>query len=374
MRHLAAHALGSLGRRRGESLTAGLGLALAVALHAAVVFLAGSGLRAWLQGAALAPALTVTRTVAGNPAPVDTRDLAWLRDTPGVHSVTPRVWGSLTLDEGASVVLIAGLDTPLPAGLTGRGRSPRDGAREAVLGHALARRTGLRRGDTLPLAVPLRVVAVLPAESDRWASDAVLTDPPTARALLGLDAHQAMDLALEPGNAQELPVLRAKIHARGPDALLVERAALEEGYRRALGRRGGAALLGLLPSALVLLALLAGRLAGPTPALSREVATLRALGWSVGDVLWARLFEAAWVAALAVAAGLLGAHGYVFSLGAPGLRGWVLGQDHGGPLTPAAAPRDWLLLALYGLVPYLTAAVLGAWRDAVTDPAEVLRG
>jgi ABC-type lipoprotein release transport system permease subunit len=372
MRSLASHALAALGRRPGEALTVGVALAFAVALHAAVVFVTGSALQTLLRAAALAPALTVTRTVGGHPAPVDTRTLSELSALPGVASARPRVWGTLSLNDGARTLTVAALDAPLPAAAVLRGLGPREGAREAVLGNALARAFGLRRGDTLPLAPPLRVVGVLAPEADLWAGDTVLTDPSSARALLGLGDAQATELALEPTRDEELPTLRRKLRERWPDAVLIERGALAQGYRRALGLRGGMALLGLAPSALVLLALLAGRLSGPSPALAREVATLRALGWTVGEVLRARVVEALLVGVLAVTTGLVGAYGYVFSLGAPGLRAWVLGAP-GGPLVPAVTARELILLALYGLVPYLTAALLGAWRDALTDPAEILR-
>ena len=111
-----------------------------------------------------------------------------------------------------------------------------------------------------------------------------------------------------------------------PDASVSSR----EDSRRAVtltwGRRGGVSLLLLLPALLALTVLALSCAGAADESARREVAALRALGWSVAEVLRVEALASLMPTSAATALGVVCAYGYVFPVGAPGLRDILLGS------------------------------------------------
>jgi ABC-type lipoprotein release transport system permease subunit len=119
------------------------------------------------------------------------------------------------------------------------------------------------------------------------------------------------------------------------------------------------------------------RASGLAPDERKEIAILKAVGWSTRDVLGAKMLEALLVGGAGTALGLLIAYAWVFLLGAPGLRpaivGWsVLYPD--APLTPMVDPAQLVAIALCVLAPFVALSIVPAWRAAGIDPMEAMRG
>jgi lipoprotein-releasing system permease protein len=331
-----------------------------------------------LRALDLAPDITLTRLRGGLPRPVLTSAAQRLSARPGVLRVTPRVWGFVPLEGSATVITVVAAETPLPPGpALWRGRLPTGGERGwVVLGAGLARVFDLRVGDALSArGVALRVIGVFRDEVAPRTADVALCAPPDARALLGLEADEATDLALELQTPDARPgVLRAAGELL-PDA----RALTRDDQRRAVtltwGRRGGVALLALIPALIAVLALALQRAVGADPVARRELATLRALGWSVAEATELEAVAGVLPSALAAGAGVLGAYAYVFPMGAPGLRDVLLGPSAALPLSqlaPVGGLADVTLTLALVLLPQAAAALLGAWRVASADPLHAL--
>jgi ABC-type lipoprotein release transport system permease subunit len=136
------------------------------------------------------------------------------------------------------------------------------------------------------------------------------------------------------------------------------------------------ALIALLPALLAVLALALQRAASVDPRDRREIATLRALGWSVAEAAGVESIASVLPCALAAAAGVVAAYAFVFPMGAPGLRELLLGPDVDrvfAQLAPTAALGDATLTLALVLLPQAAAALLGAWRVASMEPLHSLR-
>jgi lipoprotein-releasing system permease protein len=157
----------------------------------------------------------------------------------------------------------------------------------------------------------------------------------------------------------------------------VERDLLGRVYALAYGRRAGIVLAAAIPALLALLVLAWDRASGLGPDEKREIAILKAVGWSNADVLWAKLYESLFVGAIATAVGLALGYAWVFPLGAPGLRatlaGWSVLYPE-APLTPMVDFSQLLAIALAVLAPFAGLSILPAWRAASLDPMESMRG
>jgi ABC-type lipoprotein release transport system permease subunit len=386
---LLGYALGALERRRAKALALGGGLAFAVALVAAVLFLTAA-LRGDSERARGAiPDVVVQRLSSGRPATIAIADAAKLGEIPSVRAVRPRVWGYVFLPDVQGNVTFVGVgqeETPPHLadvrGTLAEGRDLAPGAHEMVAGANLAHFLGLHVGDSLafPSAVqspPLTLVGTFGSSVEAYANDVVLCDDADARAILDLPEDRATDLALEVVNPAEAQIVAKTVLARLPGTRVVERELLGRVYALAYGRRSGLVLAAAIPAILALLVLAWDRASGLAPEEKREIAILKAVGWSNADVLWAKLYESLLVGAAATGIGLLLGYAWVFPFGAPGLRAAIAGWSvlyPAGTLTPEVDFAQLLAIACAVLGPFVALSVVPAWRAASLDPMESMRG
>jgi ABC-type lipoprotein release transport system permease subunit len=384
---ILAHAFGAIARRRARSLAIGGGLAFAVALVAAVLFLTES-LRGEAERAhAAQPDIVVQKIIGGRPTMLAASDREKLVDIPSVRAVTPRIWGYIFLPslQGNITVVASPPDVPaisVASGVLHSGRDLQRGQHEMIAGVGLAHFLGMLPGDELaipsadPRAHPMKLAGTFASTLDLWTSDVVLCDEDDARALLGIDAGDATDLAVTLANPLEARVVAREILERLPGARVIERDLLERVYHLAYGRRAGLLLGATIPALLALLVLAWDRVSGVGADERREIAILKAVGWSTADVLWEKLFEAILVGAVATALGLLAGYAWVFWFGAPGLRPALVGWSVLYPraaLTPVVDLAQLLGISLSILGPFVLLSVVPAWRAASADPLESMR-
>jgi ABC-type lipoprotein release transport system permease subunit len=162
-----------------------------------------------------------------------------------------------------------------------------------------------------------------------------------------------------------------------PGTRVIDKTSMERVYDLAYGRRAGLVLAACIPALLALFVLAWDRLSGMGPAEKKEIAILKAVGFSTKDVLFVKLGESLVVSGLATALGIVLAYAWVFVLGAPGLRGALVGWSvlyPEAPLTPAVGPAELLGIAALSMGPFVLLSVVPAWRAAIVDPMESMRG
>jgi ABC-type lipoprotein release transport system permease subunit len=384
---LLGFAAGAVVRRRQKALALAGGLTFAVTLVAAVLFLTDALKGEAERARAALPGVLVQRLVAGRPATLAVADAEKLQGIPSVARVRPRVWGYLFLPSLQGNVTVLGvppgersLDGVQGALASGRDREP--GRHEMVMGAGLARYVGLRLGDMQglpspnPEAHPLTLVGTFGSAVDLYTADVIVCDEDDARALLLVSPGEATDFALDVVNPDEARVVARTVIARLPGVRVVERELLGRVYALAYGRRAGLVLAASLPALLALLVLAWDRVSGLGAEEKREIATLKAMGFSLADILAVKLYENLLVGLLATFAGIVLAYGWVFWLGAPGLRptlaGWSVLYPE-APLTPAVDTAQIVGILLSVLGPFVGLSIVPAWRAASLDPVEALR-
>ncbi|MDP3278780.1 MAG: ABC transporter permease [Deltaproteobacteria bacterium] len=380
---LTHYALGSLARHRSRAITLVLGLSL-LAFAFASVFAVTDALRGVaMRAAKTLPDLTISRLHAGRPATMTTAQVSEIQAIAGVGGVRPRVWGYLEIDSIRATAVVVGATAPELARHAGPvldGRLPTDpGARGwVVLGESVARTFGSRAGDELDLGGrTFRVAARCTPESSLLSADLLLMDPHDARALLHMAPDEVTDLAVHVPNEAERGTVAAHVQARWPTLRIAAREELARAYELTFSGRGGLVGLALVPALLALLLLAWDRLTSLGPDDRREVAVLKSLGWSTRALIYLRMIESALIAVAAMVLATLAAHGYVYVLGAPGLRDVMLGWTSLAPqmqLAPSGQGASTVAITLVVIGPWLVASLVPAWRAAMIDPAEVLRG
>jgi len=383
-RALLVYALGALRRRGGRNVAIAVGVGFVVMLFGSVMLMTSSLRREYELTIEATPDLTVQRMVGGRPALIDAASIDALAARPGVREVRPRVWGYLFVEALGANLTVVGDGADFPAELVDGSPAPEPGrVPRVVVGEALADALGLRAGDRLAIprhdgeTVVLEVAGVFAAEAALHSADVLVADDDTARALLGVPAAQVTDVALLLSTPDEASVVAAAAMELVDGARVLDRRALERTYELSFDGRAGMLSVALLPALAALLLLAWERLSGLSAAERREIGVLKAVGWSTGDVLVARLWESTLVAAGGAWSGALLAYAYVYWLGAPGLRGALFGWSTLYPelrLVPALDLAE--VFSLLGLVvlPFAAISVVPAWRAATLDPDRAMRG
>lgn len=390
---LAVH---SLVRRSTKAIALGGALALTVALAASVLFLTDALRAAAERVRAEAPDLVVQKLVAGRPMVIEEGLAARLRDIDAVSDVHARVWGYVFVPVVKANVVIVGMRSNDPAdaraslaplstvsGSLADGRQA-ERAGEAVLGSALARALGVAVGDEVRLpvngknpAMALRVVGTFSSPAEVYTADVVMVSEDDARKLLGLRAGDATDIAITVTNPAEARVIASTIVDRIEGARIVDRALMARVHELAFGRRGGLALAAVLPALLALLVLAWDRSSSLGAEERREIAVLKAVGFSTRDVVFVRMSESLILAAVGTALGVAVAYVWVFVFGAAGLRPAIAGfgvLQGETPLVPALDVAQLFGLVLGVVGPFVLLSIVPAWRAAIVDPMEGMRG
>jgi len=381
------YALGATRRRGGRNLAIALGLAFVVGLVSAVLLLTGALEREFALSVDATPDLVVQRVIAGRPALIEVDSVERLRGLPAVRSVRARVWGYLFVPSlEANVTIVGASPGELGDTLTDsivEGRRPRPGAeRECIAGDALARRLGLRPGDgiALPVHGEIRVldaVGLFHAESALHSADVLVVSEAMARDLLSVPEGQATDLAIRLTTPDEAGVVANHAEIAFGQVRVLDKRLLARTYELTFGGRSGLSAIMLLPALAAFLLLAWERLTGLGGVERREIGVLKAIGWSTSDVLLARVMESGLVALGGALFGLLAGYLYVFHLGAPGLRAALLGWSTLYPelvLVPNADLGQAAALLGAVVVPFIAVSLVPAWRAAVVDPDEAMRG
>ncbi|MDJ0991105.1 MAG: hypothetical protein QNI85_13895 [Desulfobacterales bacterium] len=358
-------------RRPGPNLLLAVcltGLTLCLAL---VLLLTASLERTSTLLLAKAPDLVVRRLGPGGWQPLPGDDaLEAVQDLPGVTRARLRVWG-LVQSGTRSVTAVAADEADLTA----------DGMARPRPGHAIAGGWWRPRGKAASMVLTgldtmnFEVDAVLPPSTDMAAFDTVVLNAVDARRLLGLSPGGASDLALYVFHPGEADALRPELRAAFPWPVTIRsRTETQEWYRSGFGRRSSLVVLMWLP-ALSGLGLMVLAVVQRQARASFAAGLLKALGWTTGDILRLKLYQALIIALPAIALGL--ALSYTLTSGpfTPALARAMLGWVEGGPartLAPGAHP--WVFVGVGGLVllPYLAAVVWPALKTAAAVPDELL--
>jgi hypothetical protein len=317
------------------------------------------------------PALVVRRLDARGFAPLPVAEaLAAARRIPGVTSARARTWGTVSGPDGAVTVLA--VDDAIATRLLALGLpSPMRGDVLAGPGIAPGRSLALRGAASLGVTI----VGQLPAELASVGGDTLLAEPADARALLGVAAGEASDLALDVFHEAEAAALSGELAAAFPwPVRIVTRREMRGVYATELGKRGGLAAFAAAPAILSLVVLVASAVRDRL-ARRREVGLLKALGWTTGDVVTLQLARALVVALPATAIGLALATAVVLWPGAvwpgPLLLGWTAAPAH---LVPRVGGAIAVLVETSALVlvPWLAATLAPTIAGATTDPGAML--
>jgi len=388
IRHLRIldFALASLLRQR---LRTGLTLAVYAVIVfsvASVLFTAGALKEEAFQLLRDTPEVIVQRLRAGRHEWIPLEYGQTIATIRGVGEVRPRFWGYYYDPPPGATYTMMGIEEPdsrMLAGMLDGEFFERDDTWGCVIGLGVAEGRLLETDDIIPVKGAdgelhvLRVRGIFQHDSQLLTDDLIIMNRPALAEIFTLPDNLATDLTVSIPNANEVETVMGKIQQILPDVRIISRDMILRTYEALFDWRG-AVLLTILSGALAAFAILAwDRASSLSAEEKRKIGILKALGWEVSHVLELRLWEGFAISSLAFLIGILAAHLHVFHFGgalfAPLLKGWsVLFPDF--QLQPHAEPLLIITVLFLTVIPYLAVTLVPAWKAAVIDPDQVLRG
>lgn len=363
-------ALASLLRRPGKTVVLGLVLALVVFLVSSLSFLATSVRHEVSRTLRDAPDLVVQRIVAARHDLLPESILAAVRGVAGVQEARGRLWGYYyDPAAGANYTVTVVRDFAHLGG-------------ETAIGAGISRTRQAFRDDLISLrsysgeSLLFAVREVLPAASELVTSDLMLVSERDYRALFALPSGVVNDVAVRLAPGADPADVRRELARLIPGARVVTREdllATAAGFL-AWGRGVTAVVLVAMATALLVIALDKPSALGAEE--RREMGILRALGWTVPEVLLAKVWESLAVTVTAVLVGGLGAYAHVHlchsALFAPVLKGWAVLTPR-LDVAPGFDPLLMLALAVATIGLPAAGAFVASYRPAMSDPDAVMR-
>ena len=362
-------------------------LTLLIFVSSNVLFTASSLKQELIEAADEVPQIIVQKRVGGRMQDLKMDKILQLVSIEGVERVIPRIWGLYRFDRLGVSFSIVGVDRfdydylqELRDAAKLLKKDPKDGMIVGQGVYAALQKSYYKNDFNFLLPKggikKVHIVGVYEAKNRLLSNDMMLLSTQNAREILGIQKGFATDLALFVPNPDEVATIASKIRLLDPTLYVLTQKSIKTGYEQMFDLKSGLFLLLFIMTLLTFFIIVSDRLSALTSQEKKEIAILKAIGWSVRDVLKEKFLESFFIATMAYFFGISLALIYVFLLDAPLLADLFTGSSIIHPplaLSYHVAPSTYLLLFLVSVPVYLAAVIVPAWRVAVSDVDEVIR-
>lgn len=335
------------------------------------------------------PDFVVNRTKGGISVPTPVNWIDELLNIHGISKVSPRVYGRYFFEAKEKSFLVVGIDffeeqghkslqklideTELKAFFNGNNMLVGEGVKAYLHAHFYK--------DSYNFLTPkgefenVHIFKDLPSQSNLIANDMMVMPIDLARKILGYTEDEVTDITFNVPNPDEWYMISDKVSALHYDINVVNKSNVEKSYQNLYNYKGGFFLILFLIILGTFALILYQRYSMVYSSERRQIGLLRALGWSINDVLKLKFMETLLVVLISFVLGLFISYVFVFVLGAPLLKEIFLGGQNLQNSVSFIPVLDFSVLTsiflLYALS-FIAAVLIPVWRVSVTDPKEAM--
>ena len=222
----------------------------------------------------------------------------------------------------------------------------------------------------------VKISAVFKPQTQLESNDIMVMSNDTLRDIFDIKENMATDIALRVANPEEVETIVLKIKSLYPNTNIITNSNLAVSYEKIFNYKGGLFLALFIISIFTFFIIVYDKASGLTSHEKREVGILKAIGWSIDDILKEKFYEAFILSFFSYLLGVFTALFYVYSLGAPLIKNIFIGSLASSSNIELPFIVDFQTLSLVFLlsVPiYIAAVIIPSWRVATLDADEVIR-
>ncbi|MFY4822592.1 ABC transporter permease [Aliarcobacter butzleri] len=222
----------------------------------------------------------------------------------------------------------------------------------------------------------IKIFKDLPKEANLIANDLIIMDINIAKKILDIKSDFATDIVLDVPNPLERQNVKEQILLKESNIRILQKDELKKEYENMFNYKGGIFLILFIVVIFTFILVLYQRYSMISSNDKREIGILKAVGWSIKDIIKLKIIENFIVAFMAFIIGVIFAYIFVFILQAPILKNIFIGFSNiknDFILNQNIKISNLITLFLFFMVPFLSAVLIPVWKIAVIDATKSMK-
>lgn len=222
----------------------------------------------------------------------------------------------------------------------------------------------------------IKIAGVFKGETQLESNDVIVLSKIAIREILDIDEYTATDIVVKVKNKDEILTVVQKIQELYPSFRIITNEDIKVSYQNIFDYKSGLFLALFIISLFTFFMVIYDKTSGLTSEEKKEIGILKALGWTVDDILKEKFYESFLISFIAYICGILLAFIFVYIFQAPLLRDVFVGYSDLKTTfeLPFVLDLQTLALVFFLSVPiYIAATIIPSWRIATLDADEVIR-
>ncbi len=222
----------------------------------------------------------------------------------------------------------------------------------------------------------VKIDGVFKGDTKLESNDVIVMPSKRVREIFGMKNNEAVDFVIKIANPKEIPNIARKITELYPDTRVITKEDLKISYQNLFDYKGGLFLALFVISTFTFFMIIYDKASGVSSDEKREIGILKAVGWTIDDILKEKFYEAFVISFISFVTALYLSMFYVYFLNAPLLKNIFIGYSNLKPAFDLPFSFDFQTFAIifFLTVPiYIAATIIPSWRVASMDADEVMR-
>ena len=222
----------------------------------------------------------------------------------------------------------------------------------------------------------VKIFKDLPQEANLVANDLIIMDINLAKNILNINEENSTDIVLNVPNNLERQNIKEQLILKHSNIRILQKETLKKEYENMFNYKGGIFLVLFIVVIFTFILILYQRYSMISSNDKKEIGILKAVGWSIKDIIKLKIIENFIVGFMAFIIGIIISYIFVFILNAPILKNIFIGFSNiqnDFILNPNIDFTIIVTLFLFFIIPFLSAILIPVWKISIIDANESMK-
>ena len=222
----------------------------------------------------------------------------------------------------------------------------------------------------------VKIFKDLPQEANLVANDLIIMDINLAKIILNINEEDSTDIVLNVPNNLERQNIKEQLILKHSNIRILQKESLKKEYENMFNYKGGIFLVLFIVVIFTFILILYQRYSMISSNDKKEIGILKAVGWSIKDIIRLKIIENFIVGFMAFIIGIIISYIFVFILNAPILKNIFIGFSNiqnDFILNPNIDFTIIVTLFLFFIIPFLSAILIPVWKISIIDANESMK-